>query len=144
MLSLATAKNLKAAGLSWEPVLHDLFVVPDRGFDDKVFVISDVFANVEWLRGYLSVTFQGSVEWALDYVMVAELVWLPSETQLRQELQKRLAAERQPALQLTSTPDGCACEIQLGDQRLRFEASDGSQAYAAALLHVLEIEKPGF
>jgi hypothetical protein len=138
MLSLSTARKLKEAGLSWEPALHDFFAVPDRGFDETVFVISDVFANVEWLRGYLSVTFQGGVEWALDYVMVADLVWIPTETQLRQELH-----QRQPALQLTSTPDGYTCEIQLKDRRLRFEAADGSEAYAAALLHVLAREKPG-
>ena len=139
MLSLSTARKLKEAGLSWEPALHDFFAVPDRGFDETVFVISDVFANVEWLRGYLSVTFQGGVEWALDYVMVADLVWIPTETQLRQELH-----QRQPALQLTSTPDGCACEIQIKDRRLRFEAADGSEAYAAALLHMLARENAGF
>lgn len=137
MLSLPAAKKLKEAGLRWEPALHDFFAVPDRGLDNRVFVISDVFANVEKLRGHPAVTFHGAVEWALDYVLATELVWLPTEAQLRQELEKRLADKPQPQIQLTSTPHGYACEIQVGDQRLRFEGAGASQAYAAALLHLL-------
>jgi hypothetical protein len=137
MLSLSIARQLKEAGLRWTPALHDFFAIPDRGFDDEVFVISNMFANVEWLRGHLAVTFQGSAEWALDHIMVAELVWLPTEAQLREELEKRLVAERHPGLKLTSTPGGYTCEIQFRNQGLRFEASGAGEAYAAALLHVL-------
>ena len=106
MLSLSMAQQLKEAGLSWTPALHDFFAIPDRGFDDEVFVISNMFSNVEWLRGHLAVTFQGSVEWALDHIMVTELVWLPTEAQLREELEKRLVVEQHPGMRLTSTPDG--------------------------------------
>ncbi len=137
MLSLSIAQQLKEAGLNWTPALHDFFAIPDRGFDDEVFVISNMFSNVEWLRGHLAVTFQGSVEWALDHIMVTELVWLPTEAQLREELEKQLVGEQHPELRLTSTPDGYACEIRFRNQRLRFEAFGASEAYAAALLHVL-------
>jgi hypothetical protein len=137
MLSLSIAQQLKEAGLSWTPALHDFFAIPDRGFDDEVFVISNMFSNVEWLRGHLAVTFQGSVEWALDHIMVAELVWLPTEAQLRDELEKRLVGEQHPEMRFTSTPDGYTCEIRFRNQRLRFEAFGASEAYAAALLHVL-------
>jgi hypothetical protein len=137
MLSLSIAQQLKEAGLSWTPALHDFFAIPYRGFDDEVFVISNMFSNVEWLRGHLAVTFQGSVEWALDHIMVTELVWLPTEAQLREELEKRLVVEQHPGMRLTSTPDGYTCEIQFRNQRLRFEAFGASEAYAAALLHVL-------
>jgi hypothetical protein len=137
MLSLSIAQQIKEAGLSWTPALHDFFAIPDRGFDDEVFVISNMFSNVEWLRGHLAVTFQGSVEWALDHIMVAELVWLPTEAQLREELEKRLVGEQHPELRLISTPDGYTCEIRFRNQRLRFGAFGASEAYAAALLHVL-------
>ena len=30
-----------------------------------------------------TITFHGSIEWAVDYVVLTEAVWLPSETQLR-------------------------------------------------------------
>jgi hypothetical protein len=137
MLTLSTAQELKEAGLSWTPALHDFFAIPDRDFDDKVFVISDILVNVEMLRDQLAATFHGTVEWALDHVVVDELVWLPTEEQLRQELEKRLIAGPSQGVKLTSTPDGYVCEFLVGDQWLRFEAFDASAAYAAALLHVL-------
>jgi hypothetical protein len=62
MLSLSTARKLKDAGLTWTPAMHDFFAIPDRGFDDKVFVISDIFVNVEMLSGHLEATFHGNVE----------------------------------------------------------------------------------
>jgi hypothetical protein len=140
MLSLSLARQLKEAGLEWQPALNDFFAIPDRGFDDEVFVISDVFANVEWLQGHLSVTFHGSMEWALDQVMVAELIWLPTEGQLRDELQKRLAQKGPFQTRLIGTPAGHVCEFDLGTQQRHFEASDASDAYAVALLHVLTEE----
>ena len=137
MLSLSTAQQLKQAGLEWTPALHDFFAIPDRGFDNQVFVISDVFAIVERLHGHLAVTFHGSAEWALDHLLVADLVWLPTEAQLRQELEQRLAAHGQPDLKLSCTQGVYTCEFRSQDGWLHFTASDASEAYAAALLHVL-------
>ena len=137
MLSLSTAQKLKEAGLTWTPALHDFFVIPDRGFDEKIFVISDIFVNVEMLRGHLEATFHGSVEWALDHVVVDELVWLPTEAQLREELETRLITLSGEGMKLTSMPDSYVCEFPAGDRLLRLEASEASEAYAAALLHVL-------
>ncbi len=138
MLSLSTAKQLKEAGLTWTPALHDFFAIPERGFNDKVFVISDVFVNVEPLRGHLSATFQGSVEWALDHIVIEELVWLPTEEQLRDELESRRTTEPRPELKMISSPDGYMCEFWVRDQHLCFEAPSASEAYAAALLQILE------
>lgn len=137
MLLLSTAKKLKEAGLSWKPALHDFFAIPDRGFDEKVFVISDMFVNVELLRGHLEATFHGSVEWALDHIVVDELVWLPTEEQLRNELEGRLIPVSGAGVKLASTADGYTCEFLIGDRRLHFEAFDASEAYASALLHLL-------
>lgn len=141
MLSLSTAQKLKEAGLSWTPALHDFFAIPDRGFDDEVFVISDILVMVETLRGHLSATFHGTVEWALDEVVVDELVWLPTEEQLRGELEIRLITGSKAGVKLISTPDGYVCEFQVGDRLLRFEAFDASAAYAAALMYVLEADQ---
>lgn len=137
MLSLSTARKLKEAGLTWTPALHDFFAIPDRGFDDKVFVISDIFVTVEMLRGHLEATFHGSVEWALDHVVIDELVWLPTEEQLREGLERRLIPVSGAGMKLTSTPDSYVCEFQVRNQWLRSEASSASEAYAAALLHLL-------
>jgi hypothetical protein len=128
---------LKEANLDWTPGLHDFFAIPDRGFDDKVFVISDVFVNVERLRGYPSATFQGGVEWALDHILISELIWLPTEAQLRGELEQRLKIKEQPGVRLTTAPGLYVCELREQGQWLRFEALDASEAYAGALLHML-------
>jgi hypothetical protein len=138
MLSLTTAQRLKAAGLTWTPAKNDFFMVPDRGFDEVVFVISDMTVLIELLKGQLAVTFHGTVEWALDHMLIAELVWLPTEAQLRELLEQRLLGEPAPALRLTSTPDGYWCEIRFREQVLLFEAFGASEAYATALLYILE------
>jgi hypothetical protein len=138
MLSLPLAKQLKQAGLSWSPSKNDFFVVPDRGLDDIVFVISDMTVMLEMISGQLAMTFHGAVEWALDYVMVTELVWLPTERQLRQALEQRLLGQSQPTVVLLSTADGYCCEIQFEDKTLSFEAFGAGDAYGLALLHVLE------
>ena len=123
--------------MSWTPAQNDFFAIPDRGLDDIIFVISDMTVLVEELRGQLSVTFHGAVEWALDHIVVAELIWLPTETQLRELLEQELIGEPQPALTLVSIPDGYRCEIHFGGKTQVFEGFGVSEVYAQALLHVL-------
>jgi hypothetical protein len=138
MLTLSTARRLKAAGLAWTPGLHDFFAVPERGMDDRVFVISDVSVDIELLKGQSIVTFNGTAEWALDYEVMSEVVWLPTEEQLRQQLEQRLANGASSVLKLSYAPDGYWCEIQSKGKALAFLGADASEAYAEALLHVLE------
>ena len=86
MIGLETARKLKAAGLHWEPAQGDRFAVPERGMDDRVFVINDMATIIEMIQGAEMVTFHGTPEWALDYVYLGEAVWLPDEGQLRELL----------------------------------------------------------
>lgn len=137
MLSLTLAQQLKTAGLVWTPTQNDFFVIPDRGLDETIYVISDMTVLVEVLQGELAVTFHGAVEWALDHVLIADLVWLPTETQLREQLEQRLLGEADPVLILTSTADGYRCDIQFRGEQWRFEAFGANEAYALALLHLL-------
>lgn len=137
MLSLSVARQLKAAGLRWRPRRNDFFGIPDRDMDDEVFVITPMSITVTYWRGRRVVTFQGSFEWALDYILLTEVVWLPTEEQLREELERRLLNESQPAVQLHSTRDGYVCTISFRGERRRFDAFGASEAYAAGLLHVL-------
>ena len=138
MLSLSTARRLRAAGLTWTPGLHDFFTIPERGMDDRVFVISDVSVDIELLQGRSIVTFNGTFEWALDYTVISETVWLPTEEQLRRQLEQRLANGAPAMLKLIYAPDGYWCEIQSKGKALAFLGADASEAYAEALLHVLE------
>jgi hypothetical protein len=137
MLSLSLAQQLKAAGLQWSPANNDFFALPERGMDERVFVLSDVMSYVEIVQGHPAVTFHGAVEWALDFVYLMDVVWMPSESQLREELERRLIGSATPALTLTSTGDGYRCDIRVGDQWLAFDAFGASEAYGLALLHLL-------
>ncbi len=137
MIPLTLAQQLKAAGLEWTPAKNDFFAVPDRGLDDIIFVISDMTVLLQEIHGRQAVTFHGVVEWALDHVVVAELVWLPTETQLREVLEQHLVGEPEPVLSLSSTPDGYRCNIRFRGEIVTFEAFGVGEVYGAALLHVL-------
>lgn len=137
---MALARQLKAAGLIWEPAKYDFFVIPDRGLDDSLFVLSDMAIFIENRQGRLTVIFHGTPEWALDDILMSEVIWLPSEAQLREYLELRLVTEPQPALKLMSSADGYVCEIHFQDRMVTFEAFGASDAYGLALLHLLEHE----
>src|SRR5438552_13779801 len=117
-LSIQTARALRQAGLVWEPREFDFFAVPDREMDERVFVIAGMPAAVALLHGEPIMTFAGATEWALDYVPAGEVVWLPTESQLREQLVAQLAATPGAALALSMTAVGCRCEIILDGQAL--------------------------
>lgn len=144
MISLDTAKKLKQAGLIWIPSLHDFFAVPERSLDDKLFVISDLLVTIEQLQGMQVVSFQGASEWALDYLVTADTVWMPREDQLRQALEAALLSEGTEEMELVSGLNGSCCTIVFGGERLAYRAPDASEAYSLALLHVLiSKQEPG-
>jgi hypothetical protein len=137
LLSLATARALRAAGLAWRPAQLDFFAIPDHGLDERVFVITDLPAALAQIQGQTMMTFEGAVEWAMDYIAAGEVVWLPSEAQLRELLAARLGADPAPRLSLTLSVAGCRCDLTHRGQALSFEGPNGAEAYAAALLHLL-------
>jgi len=139
MISLDTATKLKTAGLVWAPKLHDFFFIPFQDLDERVFVVSDMSILLEKMGSKDAITFNGTAEWAMDYLIVGDAVWVPTEEQLRQELEQRLVArgETQPVMTLQVTSDGYKCTIQYDGQAVSFEAFGASEAYGAALLHVM-------
>lgn len=132
MLSLSLAQKLKKAGLEWQPELHDTFAVPDRELDDRRFVLTEVLSYIELFRGSPVVTFHGTAEWALDFILQTEAVWIPSETQLRQRIQQYATD-----LVLKETSDGYECHVNFRGQALTFSDPDACEAYGAALLQLL-------
>jgi hypothetical protein len=130
MLSRDLARDLKRSGLEWIPRLHDAFLIPDRDLDDQVFVISDLTIDVERLAGHATIMFNGAVEWSLDYIFSQDVVWLPSEEQLRELL-------GDPFQRLVRHADGFSCEIDVDGVTLVFSSSIAANAYGKALLHLL-------
>lgn len=138
MISLELAQKLKKAGLVWKASNHDFFAIPDRDMDDRIFVITDIMAHLDLLRGWSVITFHGTAEWALDYIVTTEVIWLPTEKQLRRELEKLLQGEVEKGFQLRWENGRYLCQIFFRGNQIQFEASNGSDAYGQTLLYLLK------
>lgn len=131
MIPFALAHRLRDAGLEWCPRNGDQFFIPDRNLDDRVFSISEMTVDVRPVAGGRVIAFNGTVEWALDAIMESEVVWLPSEGQLRELVG--------PGFVTLQRVDGrFRCEVDAGGERLVFEHADAAGAYGLAVLHRLE------
>ncbi|MEX2280527.1 MAG: pilus assembly protein CpaE [Acidimicrobiia bacterium] len=129
MISVPLAKQLRAAGLDWQPRRFDFFHIPDRDLDERVFVIADLSVDVQPLAdGIAAITFNGAVEWSLDYILQQDVVWMPTEAQLRSLLGDRITS-------LQRSEDGWICVVDHPVER--HDAATASDAYGKALLAIL-------
>jgi hypothetical protein len=126
VITVEQARRLRKAGALWVPGAGDRFVVPDRDMDDDVFVVSDMTVEVHDYPGGKVIGFNGTTEWALDSIEQREVIWLPREEQLRKLLGDHFQ-------RLEAVEDGYS--VVLTDSR--HTADDAEQAYAEALLHLL-------
>ena len=141
MITLTLATQLKEAGLVWPATTNDFFAVPERGMDDRLFVLTDMQAQLDVFRGWPVVTFHGTSEWALDYILTAEAVWIPREEQLRERLISLLQDETEVQLSLHFAQD-ITCVIPWHGTTKQFKADSAADAYGIALLFVLENQRP--
>ncbi len=124
VLTAATARRLRDAGLSWSPSSGDRFVVADREMDDEIFVVSEMVIEHHLAPTGGLLRFNGTTEWALDLLQVEQALWLPREDQLRAALGEDFRElARHPRGWVVRTADGAA-----------FVHEDPEEAYAAALL----------
>jgi len=130
MLSIALARALRDAGLTWTPARGDTFVMPDRQMDREVFVLSDMTIEVHQFPAGPVIGFNGTTEWALDSVELSEALWLPAEHQLRELLGDAFAG-------LAPTGDGYRVTLRVDGTTSGYDGSDPSEAYARALLHLI-------
>ena len=142
MISLRLAIQLKKAGLVWHTSVHDFFAIPDRDLDGRIFVLSDMMVTMELLRGWPAVVFHGTAEWASDYLLTHEAVWMPTESQLREQLEDELATRHGRFHPLLRLPDGYQCDVSLADELRQFTAVSPSEAYGLALLDLLQKPLP--
>ena len=131
MISVELARRLRDTGLSWEPEDADRFFIPDRDLDGHIFSISQMSVDVRDVAGGQEIAFNGAVEWALDAIMRRDVVWLPSESQLREGLGDTFVG-------LAATPDGHRVDTRQGGIDRRFTAGTAADAYGLALLDLLE------
>lgn len=86
MITVELAKDLRAAGLRWNPETGDRFVIDKPGVDDDVYTVSEMTVERHDHPSGTVLGFNGTTEWALDSVTAAESLWLPREDQLRELL----------------------------------------------------------
>jgi hypothetical protein len=131
VISLDLALQLRDAGLRWRPATGDRFVLPRRGMDDEVFVLSDMTIEAHEFPTGSVIGFNGVTEWALDSVQQEDALWLPSEEQLRERLGGLFTG-------LAATARGFAVTVTLPGGTGRVHHAPGAgDAYGAALLEVL-------
>src|SRR3954447_19126502 len=136
MLTLELARRLSDAGLAWEPVSGDRFVVPVSGMEEDVFVISEITVDVHHFTTGDVIGFNGTTEWALDSVEQDRVVWLPREDQLRD-----LLGESFVSLEQLEGGDVVCARGRKGSLG-RHADIDAERAYARALLAQLETSAP--
>lgn len=131
VLSVAIARWLRDAGLTWTPGRGDQFVVADRGMDDEVFVLSDMTIEVHRYPGGPVIGFNGTTEWALDSLDQRDALWVPAEHQLRELLDVTFVRlERSAGLHRVI--------VLLAGVETSVTAVSATDAYGLALLEVLK------
>jgi hypothetical protein len=135
MISRELALELRDAGLAWHPESGDRFQLDlsndvEAEVEADVFTVSDMTIEPHKYPSGTILGFNGTTEWALDSVSIADAVWLPREDQLRELLRATFRGLRR-------LPDAYEVEIEVGGETLRFEHPDASEAYGLALLALI-------
>jgi len=128
MIARELALALHAAGVRWTPRTGDRFSLVDPAFADDVFTLSDMTVEPQGPADARVLGFNGTTEWALDSVELADTLWLPREDQLRDLLGEYF-------LRLERSGDGYLVTVRLpGRSQEGFPAESPADAYAIAVL----------
>jgi len=131
MIDIDVARRLKDAGLSWDPVDGDLFMIDTEQMRDEAFMLSSmVIEHAVGRAGGQVLRFNGTTEWALDSIEQHEALWIPREDQLRAALGTAFRALRRDE-------DGVFTVVLSpadGAEGREIRAPQAEDAYAGALL----------
>ncbi len=131
MTSVELARALRDSGLVWRPSAGDAFVLDLVEADDQVFYLSELTVEAHHYPTGTVLGFNGTTEWALDSVDIGDALWLPQEHQLRELLGVAFVS-------LDVAGEGFAVTATVDGSRQSFDADDAANAYARALLALLD------
>jgi hypothetical protein len=136
MISRELALQLRDAGLVWHPESGDRFQLDlpsnvEADVEADTFTVSEMTIETRRYPTGTILAFNGTTEWALDSVALADAVWLPREDQLRELLRATFRSLRR-------LPDAYEVEIELDGTPRHFEHPDPAEAYGMALLALIE------
>ena len=130
MISMQLARALHDSGLVWRPRRGDNFRIDRIEADDEVYTLSDMTVEAHEFSSGTVLGFNGTTEWALDSVALDDALWFPREDQLRDILGPAFRSlRRETVFTVTAVVDG---------ETKEFEANDAADAYARALLALLD------
>jgi hypothetical protein len=130
MIDDDTARQLRRAGLRWQPQSGDTFAIDRPGMDGERFTVSEMTIEPHHFETGTILGFNGTTEWALDSLAVEDALWIPREDQLRELLGGSFR-------HLARTSDGYRVTIVLGGADRMFEHAAPESAYADALLALI-------
>lgn len=135
MITRELAVALREAGLVWHPAEGDRFQLDlpnevELDAEADVFTVSEMTIEARQTPSGTDLAFNGTTEWALDAVTLADAVWLPREDQLRELLRGTFRA-------LVRLDDAFRVDIEIADAALSFEHPDPAEAYGRALLALI-------
>lgn len=130
MISTELARALRDSGLVWRPRAGDAFRIDLIEADEEVFFLSDMTVEAHEFSTGTVLGFNGTTEWALDSVAIDEALWHPHEHQLREALG--------PAFVSLTATDGYTVTARIDGESSSFAADVATDAYAKALLHLLD------
>ena len=128
MVSTALARALRDSGLEWRPEAGDAFRIDRVEADDETYILSDMTVEAHEFASGTVLGFNGTTEWALDSVALEDALWLPREDQLRERLGNTFVSLTGDFI-VTTNFEGVTST---------FDADDAANAYARALLHLLD------
>ncbi len=119
----------------WHPAAGDRFQLDlpehvELDVEADIFTVSDMTIEARQTPTGTILAFNGTTEWALDSVTIADAVWLPDEEQLRRLLGGTFRALRRVG-------DTFVVEIEVLGEDMSFEHPDPDEAYGKALLALL-------
>lgn len=135
MISRELAVRLRDAGLGWHPAEGDRFQLDlpeeiELEAEADVFTVSAMTIEARQTPSGTDLAFNGTTEWALDAVTLADAVWLPREDQLRDLLRGTFRA-------LVRLEDSFRVDVEIAGETLSFEHPEPSEAYGRALLELV-------
>lgn len=143
MISIELARALRDSNLVWHPVRGDNFSIDRIEADAEIYTLSDMTVEAHEFSSGTVLGFNGTTEWALDSVALDDALWLPREDQLRELLAAAFVTlERVDSTEVIDavTLESSAYRLTavVAGERREFEAPDAADAYARALLALLD------
>ncbi len=135
VISTDGARALRDAGLVWRPRSGDRFQLDEPEFEVDVFTVSEMTIEAREYPTGMLLAFNGTTEWALDSIALADALWLPHEEQLRERLGGAFRALRR--LSDTYEVEIALRSVERADEVLVFQHPEPADAYALAVVELL-------